>query len=117
MGVNFGSLTNTSKMNFKITSSNPQATGLNTEYNKQWNIFDEARKKAEGAQNSGGNDNQAPDIASIQSEMREAYEKLDKLQTALAKESGAPTNNDNTPTDDKDEKNKVKGKSLEGMMA
>lgn len=118
MGVDFGSLT-TSKMTFKINPQNKNAMTLNTDYDKQWNIFEKAKEKYESAQGSGNGGEQPPDITSIQNEMEDAQAKLEKLQTVLMNEANNnKEQNNNTPTEkDEQEKGKVKDKPLGQMMA
>lgn len=118
MCANFGSLT-MPKVNFNVDPSNKRGLTLSTDYNKQWNIFDEAKKRYEAAQGNGGEPKPNVDISSLEYEMAEALEKLEKLQAILAQEVGGnkPEKNNTSTPPDKDEKNKVKGKSLPGMMA
>ncbi len=110
MGINFGSLT---KVDFKIQTGNTKAQQLQAEYNEQWNVFEEAKKAEENAQN-GTKTSTTMSIDELTAAREEAENKLISLQTTLAEETNGKQNQQSP--DDK-EKNKIQGSQFKGMMA
>ncbi len=110
MGINFGSLT---KVDFKIAAGNTKAQQLQTEYNDQWNVFEEAKKAEENAKN-GNSTSTTMSIEDLTAAREEAENKLLSLQTTLTEEANGKQNQ--SAPDDK-EKDKVQGSKFKGMMA
>lgn len=109
--VNFGSLTTQKKATFNIQSGNQRAQALVNQYNKEWNVFEEAKKAAENAENGGQTQN--VNMASIETDLENAIAKLEEYQAAITDANKqAPAGG---TADDKDEKEKVKGKNLNSM--
>ena len=109
--VNFGSLTMHKKSNFNIQNGNTRAQALVNQYNQEWLVFEEAKKEAETAQQGGQTQN--VNIGSIEADLETAIAKLEEYEAAIAdaNKQASGTNG----ADDKDEKEKVKGKTLNSM--
>lgn len=109
--VNFGTMT---KVNFKISPDNKTAQNLQAEYNKQFSIFDQAKKAEQSS--SGGSDNNASNMSISPSDLKkatlDAQQKLLALQAALEKEV---KNNPADGNDKSKDQNKVEGGNLSGM--
>lgn len=113
MGLSFGSLT---KVDFKIAPENKNALNIQTQYNDQWNVFEEAKKAEDNAKNGGGTATASMNIDELTSAREDAESKLLSLQTTLAEEAAGKPGKNQTSPDDK-EKNKVPGAQLGKMMA
>lgn len=109
--VNFGALTTPKKANFNIQNGNQKAQGLVTQYNKEWSVFEAAKKAAEGAQNGAETPNVS--MASIETDLENAIAKLEKYEAEIAKASADASKND--APESKEDKEKVKGKNLNSM--
>lgn len=109
--VNFGSLTTQKKATFNIQSGNQRAQALVNQYNKEWTVFEEAKKAAENAENGGQTQN--VNMASIETDLENAIAKLKEYQAAI-NDANKQASAGGT-ADDKDEKEKVKGKTLNSM--
>ena len=109
--VDFGSLTAHRKATFNVQNGNQRAQALVNQYNQEWLVFEEAKKTADNAQNGGQTQN--VNIASIESDLENAIAKLEEFEAAIA--DANKQGPEAKGADDKDEKEKVKGKNLNSM--
>ena len=109
--VNFGSLTTQKKATFNIQHGNQRAQALVNQYNKEWTVFEEAKKAAENAENGGQAQN--VNMAAIETDLENAIAKLEEYQAAIA-DANKHAHTGST-ADNKNEKEKVKVKNLNSM--